>query len=130
MHFRYTHGTPEDPRLLHFDTSRGRWEGEVGFTSPRTKEVALNVYSIAMSVGLTFTVFNGRKSQHRLILSATPVDEGGSDLRLSYFLQRDPNSPHVMPKWGHDLMKEADRMIGEDAQLGPDPHYLQRPVFP
>lgn len=129
MHFRYTHGTPEDPRLLHFDTSRGRWEGEVGFTSPRTKEIALNVYSIAMSVGLTFTVFNGRKSQHRLILSATPVDEGGSDLRISYFLQRDPNSPHVMPKWGHDFMKEADRLFEEDAQIWRDQLFVQRPVF-
>jgi len=129
MHFRYTHGTPEDPQLLHFDTAEGRWVGQVGFTSPRTKEIALNVHSMAMSVGITYSVFHSRKAEHRLILSATPVDEGGSDLRISYFLKKDPQSPHVMPKWGHDFMREADRLFEEDAQIWRDQLFVQRPVF-
>ena len=66
MHFRYAHGAPEDPELLWFTTENGRWSSGMGFKSPKTKEIALTLYTQNPSPGLSFAVFDGRRAHYQI----------------------------------------------------------------
>ncbi|KMS61283.1 phenylpropionate dioxygenase-like ring-hydroxylating dioxygenase large terminal subunit [Sphingobium wenxiniae] len=128
-HFHFTHGTPECPELLWFDTSDGSWRSEMGFKSPKTKEVALSLYTLAPCISLSFTIFNGQSVKYRLILTATPVDEETSDFRVNYFFPRDPASPDVMPESLRAFARQTVELFEEDARMWRHQIFVQRPVF-
>lgn len=129
MHFRYTHNAPEDPELLWCTVDGGRWSSAMGFKSPKTKEVALTLYTQNPSPGLSFAVFDGKAAHYRLVLSCTPIDDETSDLRVSYFLKRDPNSPDVMPKAIRDFAAHTEELFEEDARIWRHQKFMQNPVY-
>ncbi|MDE1145100.1 MAG: Rieske 2Fe-2S domain-containing protein [Azospirillaceae bacterium] len=129
MHFRHTHGAPEDPELLWFETPGTRWRSKMGFKSPKTKEVALTLHTLNAGVGLSFATFDGARQHYRLILTATPVDDTTSDLRVSYFLPRDPTSPEVMPAAQRAFARHTIELFEEDARIWRHQIFIQRPVF-
>lgn len=129
MHFRHTHGAPEDPELQWFDTSGQLWQSRMGFKSPKTKEVALYLHTKNPGVGLSFAVFDGNKQHYRLLLSATPIDDEKSHLRVSYFLPRDPKSPDIMPKSVSDFAKATEELYEEDARIWRHQVFINRPVY-
>lgn len=129
MHFRYTHNAPEDPELLWCTIDGGRWSSAMGFKSPKTKEVALTLYTQNPSPGLSFAVFDGASAHYRLVLSCTPIDDATSDLRVSYFLKRDPNSPDVMPKAIRDFAARTEELFEEDARIWRHQKFMQNPVY-
>lgn len=128
MHFRFTHGAPEDPELLWFETPGTRWRSLMGVKSARTKQVAMNLHTLNMGPGLSFAAFDGREP-YRLILTATPVDDAVSDLRVSYFLPRDPASPDRMPQRLRDFARHTIELFEEDARIWRHQVFIQRPVF-
>jgi len=128
-HFHFTHGTPECPELLWFDTSDGTWRSEMGFRSPKTGQVSLSLYTLAPCISLSFTVFAGKSINYRLILTATPVDETKSHFRVNYFFPRDPTSPDVMPEDVRRFARETVRLFEEDARMWRHQVFVQRPVF-
>lgn len=129
MHFRYAHGAPEDPELLWFTTENGRWSSGMGFKSPKTKEIALTLYTQNPSPGLSFAVFDGRRAHYRLVLSCTPIDDTKSHLRVSYFLKRDPHSPEVMPQAIRDFAVSTEELFEEDARMWRHQRFMQNPVY-
>src|SRR3546814_13763893 len=88
----------------------------MGFKSPRTKDVALHLHTLNCGVGLSFAAFDG-KQKYRLILTATPVDDDTSDLRVSYFLPRDALSPDVMPAALRAFAHHTIELFAEDARI-------------
>lgn len=128
MHFRFTHGAPEDPELLWFETPGTRWRSLMGFKSARTKQVAMELHTLNMGPGLSFAAFDGR-DPYRLILTATPVDDALSDLRVSYFLPRDPASPDRMPQRLRDFARHTIELFEQDARIWRHQVFVQRPVF-
>ena len=70
-HFRFSHGSAQDPVLLWFDGSQPVWRSSIGFRSPNTGEVVLKTTSYVPGVGLSFTVFDHHSFGRRLVLSAT-----------------------------------------------------------
>jgi 3-ketosteroid 9alpha-monooxygenase subunit A len=129
MHFRYTHGAPEDPQLVSFEPDGAHWRSSMGFTSPRTKEIALRLYNHNAGVGLSYAVFDGDKTHYRLILSATPVDEDRSDLRVSYYLPREPSSPEEMTPEQRAFAHHTIELFEQDARIWRRQVFVQRPVF-
>lgn len=129
MHFRYTHGAPEDPELLWCKIDGGRWSSAMGFKSPKTKDVALTLYTQNPSPGLSFAVFDGKSAHYRLVLSCTPIDDVTSHLRVSYFLKRDPRSPEVMPKSLRDFAVHTEELFEEDARIWRHQKFVQNPVY-
>ena len=127
-HFRFTHGAPEDPELLWFETPGARWRSLIGFKSARTKQVAMKLHTLNMGAGLSFAAFEGR-DPYRLILTATPVDDTLSDLRVSYFLPRDPASPDRMPQRQRDFARHTIELFEQDARIWRHQVFVQRPVF-
>lgn len=128
-HFHFTHGTPETPDLLWFDVSDGAWRSEMGFKSPKTKEVALSLYTLAPCISLSFTIFNGKSVKYRLILTATPVDDATSHFRVNYFFPRDPTSPDVMPESLRAFARQTVELYEEDARMWRHQIFVQRPVY-
>lgn len=128
MHFRFTHGAPEDPELLSFETSGARWMSRMGFKSPKTKQVAMTLHTLNLGPGLSFAAFDGR-APYRLILTATPVDDAVSDLRVSYFLPRDPTSPDRMTEAQLAFANHTIELFEEDARIWRHQVFVQRPVF-
>lgn len=128
MHFRFTHGAPEDPELLWFETLGTRWTSKMGFKSPKTKAVALTLHTLNMGPGLSFAAFDGR-SPYRLILTATPVDDAVSDLRVSYFLPRAAGSRDLMPQALRDFARHTVELFEEDARIWRHQVFIQKPVF-
>jgi 3-ketosteroid 9alpha-monooxygenase subunit A len=129
MHFRYTHGAPEDPELLWCTIDGGRWSSAMGFKSPKTKEVALTLFTQNPSPGLSFAVFDGKSAHYRLVLSCTPIDDATSDLRVSYFLKRDPASPDTMPQALRDFAAHTEELFEEDARIWRHQKFMQNPVY-
>ena len=129
MHFRYTHGAPEDPQLVEFETGGPRWYSSMGFISPRTREVALRLYNLNAGVGVSYAVFDGPGTHYRLILTATPVDEHTSDLRVSYFLPRDPSSPDVMTAAQRAFAASTVELFEQDARIWRHQVFVAKPVF-
>lgn len=129
MHFRVAHGSPEDPELLWFRTEGVRWLSQMGFKSPKTKEVALTLNNINFGPGLSFAVFDGNRQHYRLVLTATPVDDALSDLRVSYFLKRDPRSPDVMPEELRRFAAHTVELFEQDARIWRHQVFVQRPIF-
>ena len=128
-HFRYTHSAPEDPILLAFDTSTPVWKSEMGFLNKRTKEIALRLHARNAGVGLSFTIFQHKVLGRRLVLSCTPVDDDRSDLRVSYYFPRDPQSPDVMPQHVRDLSAQTEELFEEDARMWRHQRFRQQPIF-
>jgi 3-ketosteroid 9alpha-monooxygenase subunit A len=129
MHFRYAHGSPADPELLWFETVGARWRSRMGFKSPKTGETMLMLHLINAGVGLSYAVFDGPKEHYRLILTATPVDDVTSDLRVSYFLRRDPASPDVMPAAQRAFAEHTVELFEQDARIWRHQVFVQKPVF-
>jgi 3-ketosteroid 9alpha-monooxygenase subunit A len=129
MHFRHTHHAPADPELQWFDTTGARWRSRAGFTSVRTKEVALRLHLINPGVGLSYGLFEGTGTNYRLILSATPIDGDRSDLRVSYFLNRDPRSPATMTAEQHAFAAHTIDLFEQDARIWRHQVFVQKPVF-
>lgn len=137
-HFKYTHGAPEDPKILSFDASTPVWKSSMGFLSPKTKEIALTTYARNPGIGLSFFIFLHHGSDHskkgygfnrRLVLSATPVDDETTDLRVTYFFPKDPSSPDVMPEHIINEAKQTVVFFEQDAQIWRHQKFVQRPVF-
>jgi phenylpropionate dioxygenase-like ring-hydroxylating dioxygenase large terminal subunit len=129
MHFRFTHSAPEDPELLWFETEGTLWLSKMGFRSPKTKEFALSLYNVNPSVGLSYAVFDGGSGHYRLILSATPVDEERSDLRVSYFLPRLAESPDEMTDAQRAFAEHTIELFEQDARIWRRQVFVQKPVF-
>jgi phenylpropionate dioxygenase-like ring-hydroxylating dioxygenase large terminal subunit len=129
MHFRYTHGAPEDPEMLFFEWEDIRWSSAIGFRSPRTHEIALRVFNRASGVGANFAVFDGRSAHYRLVLTATPVDEETSDLRVSYFLPRLPESRDELTDEQKRFAASTIELFEQDARIWRHQVFVQKPVF-
>ena len=138
-HFKHTHGAPEEPVILSFDASSPIWKSSMGFLSPKTKEVALTTYARNPGVGLSFFQFEhhgsstAKKSYNgfnrRLVLSATPVDDETTDLRVTYFFPKDPASPDIMPLHVKEAAAHTERLFEEDAMMWRHQKFIQRPLF-
>lgn len=139
-HFKYTHGAPLDPLILSFDASSPTWESSFGFLSAKTKEIALTTYTRNCGIGLAFTIFHHHGSDkenaqayhgfnRRLVLSATPVDDETTDLRVTYFFPKDPASPEVMPQHVKDAVAGTDELFEQDARIWRHQKFIQRPLF-
>jgi 3-ketosteroid 9alpha-monooxygenase subunit A len=129
MHFRFTHGAPEDPRLIDFEAKGARWQSSMGFVSPKTGDIALRLYNLNAGVGLSYAVFDGFRAHYRLILSATPVDEETSHLRVSYFLPRDPASPDALTDAQCAFAAETAELYEQDARIWRHQVFVQKAVF-
>jgi phenylpropionate dioxygenase-like ring-hydroxylating dioxygenase large terminal subunit len=129
MHFRYSHGAPEDPVLLWFKNDGPIWRSSIGFRSPKTKEVVMRTVSYVPGVGLSFTIFDHRSFARRLVLACTPVDDQKSDLRVTYFFPRDERSPEVMPEHVRAAVRETAVLFEQDARIWRHQKFVQRPIF-
>ncbi|HDZ57826.1 MAG TPA: Rieske (2Fe-2S) protein [Pseudomonas xinjiangensis] len=129
MHFRFAHNAPEDPVLLSFDTDGPIWEAKTGFRSKATKEVAMVLYARNAGVGLNMSIFDHPVLARRLVLTCTPVDDDTSDLRVSYFFQRDARSPEVMPEHVREMARQTRTLFEEDAVIWRHQKFVQRPIF-
>jgi phenylpropionate dioxygenase-like ring-hydroxylating dioxygenase large terminal subunit len=129
MHFRFAHGAPEDPELLWFEVEGTLWRSKMGFRSPKTKQLALSLYNVNPSIGLSYAVFDGASSHYRLILAATPVDEERSHLRVSYFLPRLAESPDEMTPAQLAFAEHTIELFEQDARIWRHQVFVQRPVF-
>jgi 3-ketosteroid 9alpha-monooxygenase subunit A len=127
-HFKFAHGTPEYPELLEFRERGTSWTATMGFKSPKTKEVALKLYSLLPNVGLAYSLFQGRQS-YRLILSGTPIDNQLSHMRVTYFLPRVTTSWDVMPLDVLSFAQSTEELYEEDARMWRHQQFLQRPLF-
>jgi len=138
-HFHFTHGAPLPPKMLSFDGSGPVWKSSMGFQSPKTKEVAITTYARNPGIGMSFFIFNHHGAEHgsrealgfnrRLVLAATPVDDFTTDLRVTYFFPRDPDSPEVMPQHVREVAAETERLFEEDAVIWRHQQFVQRPIF-
>jgi phenylpropionate dioxygenase-like ring-hydroxylating dioxygenase large terminal subunit len=126
-HFQFTHGAPLPPELLSFSTD-GYWEADMGFLSPKTKEVALHVRAVKPNIGLSYTFFDG-KSPYRLVLSGTPIDARSCHMRVTYYLPRRPESPEVMPAEVLAFAASTNELYEEDARMWRHQQFRQRPVY-
>lgn len=129
MHFRFTHSAPQEPELLWFETDGPVWRSQMGFTSPRTQQVALRLYNTNPGVGLSFAVFDGTTDHYRLVLAATPVDEERSDLRVSYFLPRIAGSLDELTAAQRAFAQHTDELFEQDARIWRRQVFVQKPVF-
>jgi 3-ketosteroid 9alpha-monooxygenase subunit A len=128
-HFHYTHGTPVSPELESFDVSSGAWRSEMAFFSPKTKEKALSLYTLAPCISLSYVAFKGKSIKYRLILTATPIDDHTSDFRVNYFFPRDPASPDIMPESLREYARHTIELYEEDARMWRHQVFVQRPVY-
>jgi 3-ketosteroid 9alpha-monooxygenase subunit A len=129
MHFRFTHGTPEDPQLLDFEAEGPVWRSSMGFRSPKTREIAMHLYNVNPGVGISYAVFHGARTHYRLILTATPVDDETSHLRVSYFLPRHPASPAAMTEEQRTFAAQTLELFEQDARIWRHQVFVQKPVF-
>ncbi|MGD9798555.1 MAG: aromatic ring-hydroxylating dioxygenase subunit alpha [Acidimicrobiia bacterium] len=128
-HFKFTHSAPEYPRMEWFETSGTRWRAQIGFVSPRTKEVALHLHNSNNAIGVTAAVFNSPKQHYRLILTATPVDDEHSDLRASYFLPRGGVTGDELPADLAAFAGTVEGLFEEDARIWRHQAFVQKPVY-
>jgi len=129
VHFRRVHGTPEHPELLTFSTQGGLWHSVMGFRSPKSQQIALHLHTINVGIGLSFVVFDGPAAQHRLIVSATPIDDQRSHLRVSYFLPRDPASPDALTPEQLAFARQTVELLEQDARIWRHQVFVQKPVY-
>ena len=128
-HFKYTHNAPMAPELLWFDTSTTMWKSEFGFYSPKTKEIAMRAHGLVPGIGLVFFVFDHAGFGRRLVLSATPIDDETSDIRVTYFFPKDPASPDVMPQHVRATAAETHMFFAQDAEIWRHQRFVKRPIF-
>jgi 3-ketosteroid 9alpha-monooxygenase subunit A len=128
-HFRFTHGAPEYPQLRSFRTEGTRWWATMDFLSPKTKQPAMQLHNNNYTIGVTAAVFDSPKQHYRLVLTATPIDDMYSDIRVSYFFPRNGVTSETFPP---DIAAFAARigdLFEEDARIWRHQAFVQRPVY-
>jgi 3-ketosteroid 9alpha-monooxygenase subunit A len=128
-HFRFAHGAPEFPILDWFKTYGTRWQARMSFLSPKTRQPALHLYNLNTGIGTTAAVFDSPKMHYRLVLTATPVDDDHSDIRVSYFY---PRNGHVGDDFPEPIAAQAsqiERLFEEDARIWRHQAFVQKPVY-
>lgn len=128
-HFAYAHRAPEHPRMLRFDASGTRWRTTLGFVSPKTKEVAMQLHHSCTAIGTTAAVFEGPSAGYRLILTATPVDDERSHLRVSYFLPRNGVEGDELPPDLAAFARHTEDLFEEDARIWRHQAFVQKPIY-
>jgi len=129
VHFRSVHQTPEYPRLVDVVHDEGTWTSKVGFVSPRTKEVALELTIHQLGVGLSFTHTPGPRG-NRLMLGTTPVEEGVSDMFQTCWLPRraGDTSEHVPPALS-DVLELTMAQLPNDIVIWENQVFLDPPAL-
>jgi 3-ketosteroid 9alpha-monooxygenase subunit A len=128
-HFKYTHGAPDFPELLSFGTDGTQWRSTMGFTSPKSNEITLRLHLLNFSVGVSYAVFHGDNTHYRLALTATPVDDDHSYLRVSYFLPRLPESPEAMTDEQKAFAHHTIELFEQDARMWRRQVFVQKPIY-
>lgn len=128
-HFMFTHRAPERPVLESFETTGTRWFARIAFLSPKTRQPALHVYNTNTGIGLTAAVFDSPKQHYRLVLSATPVDDEYSDIRVSYFYPRHGQTGDELPDDVAAMASQIDTLFEEDARIWRHQAFVQKPVY-
>jgi 3-ketosteroid 9alpha-monooxygenase subunit A len=128
-HFKYTHSAPEFPRMQWFVSEGTRWRSQMAFISPKTKEPSLFLDNACYTIGVTAAVFNGRGAHYRLILTATPIDEERSDLRVSYFFPRNGDTGDTLPPDVAAFARETEELFEQDARIWRHQAFVQKPIY-
>lgn len=81
------------------------------------------------AVGTTEAVFEGSGTNYRLILTATPVDDERSDLRVSYFFPRDGVEGDELPPELADFARHTEELFEQDARIWRHQAFVQKPIY-
>jgi 3-ketosteroid 9alpha-monooxygenase subunit A len=128
-HFKYAHSAAEFPRLESFNADTPQWEARLAFLSPKTKEASLFLDNRCYTIGVTAAMFNGKGVHYRLVLTATPVDENVSDLRVSYFLPRNGDTGDTLPPKVAEFAKSTEELFEQDARIWRHQAFVQKPIY-
>jgi 3-ketosteroid 9alpha-monooxygenase subunit A len=129
VHFVYTHGSADSPELTQMEVVGNRMHTRMSRRSKDSGEFAHHAYAVLGGIGLTFNLSDAFHTDIRVIFTATPVDEGNTDVRVSYFVPRDPAFPDAIPQEMLDLLKQAEEPYEEDASIWRHQNLFQRPVY-
>ena len=128
-HFKFTHDAAEFPRQEWVRVDGTVWKGKMGFISPKTKQATLFLYNTCKTIGVTCAAFNSDKVSYRLILTATPIDEFRSDLRVSYFFPRNGVVGDALPPDLVAFAKHTEVLFEEDARIWRHQAFVQKPIY-
>jgi len=128
-HFMYTHAADEYPRQEWFRTSGTRWRSQIAFISPKTKQPGLYLDNCNTGIGVTAAMFDSPKLHYRLVLTATPIDDERSDLRVSYFFPRNGATGDTLPPDVAEYARHTEELFEEDARIWRHQAFVQKPVY-
>ncbi|WP_026342933.1 aromatic ring-hydroxylating dioxygenase subunit alpha [Nocardia sp. BMG111209] len=98
-HFRYVHRATVTPQLLDYRAEGESWTFYTGWPDVRSDDpdaMALRIRGHMFGLGGSISAFDGA-SKHRLIFSATPVDDGVCNLFYSIWWPRLPGDESDVP---------------------------------
>jgi 3-ketosteroid 9alpha-monooxygenase subunit A len=128
-HFKFTHAADEYPRMQWFRAEGAVWHSQIGFISPKTKEPTLFLENHNTTIGVTAALFSGRNANYRLLLTATPIDDERSDLRVSYFFPRDGDTGDTLPPDLAAFARHTEVLFEEDARIWRHQAFVQKPIY-
>jgi 3-ketosteroid 9alpha-monooxygenase subunit A len=128
-HFQFTHSAAETPQQDWFRTEGTRWWSRMSFLSPKTKQPSLRLYNANTGIGVTAAMFDSAKQHYRLVLTATPVDDHLSDLRVSYFLPRNGATGDTLPPHHQAFAAQVEELFEQDARIWRHQAFVQKPVY-
>lgn len=128
-HFKFTHSAAEYPRMVGFETDGARWNAKMAFISPKTKAPSMYLHNTCTAIGVTAAVFDSPKLGYRLVLTATPVDEHRSHVRVSYFFPRLGTRGDDFPAEVAAVAGQIDALFEEDARIWRRQAFVQKPIY-
>jgi 3-ketosteroid 9alpha-monooxygenase subunit A len=129
VHFMHTHGAARSPELTQMEVVGNRMHTTMSNRSPVTGEFAVHSRAILGGIGLTFNTFEGPNFEFRIIFTATPVDTQTTDVRTSYFFQRDPANPETIPPKMLEFVRHSEIPYEQDATIWRRQNIFSDPVY-
>jgi nitrite reductase/ring-hydroxylating ferredoxin subunit len=131
IHFRYVHGTRDNPVLLQIREDDAHWFSQIGFGT-RWREMdptshdgdALSILNAG--VGLTYTSLSGSDNT-AILLATTPIDADSSDMFQTVWLEKKPgdDEPGVLSA----RMAKATSQVPNDLVIWSHQRYEDPPAL-
>jgi 3-ketosteroid 9alpha-monooxygenase subunit A len=132
-HFQFVHHSTITPRVMHWSFDAHEWYFIAGWPDTSSDDddaMRLKIHSKLFGLGGAISAFEG-STNHRVVFSTTPVDNGASDIFYTIWWPRLPgdDSPTPPDDMRERVEKEFLSTVEDDPEIWRYQKWVEKPAY-
>ena len=132
-HFEFVHHATITPKVIHWSFKDHQWYFIAGWPDTRSQEdgaMVLKIHSKLFGLGGAISAFEG-SSNHRVVFSTTPIENGASDMFYTIWWPRLPGDDSAIPPAEiiEAVEKEFLSTVEDDLEIWRYQKWIEKPAY-